>query len=259
MSDELNATEKIVEEVLIDLMAKKVMSPSIQASSTRGVQASPSIACRSGPSRVVTEKRTKHKDDLANAKLILTILLDYIFPLAGAVSRDSVPRDFEYTMVTVYLPKGICIVRAQQDKIAMLKFNDFNLGDRKNHSMLALYKYLTRIKGKNSKIIPHLWTMNLTQSTLLSVMKIPHFGRNQEVNAYIKLLLSCYHGGYLWLDHHITVDPTLIHRITGLSMKGPDPQEFYPGKTTYHTLAQKIKDTHDDVEKGTRGYKVASI
>ena len=26
-----------------------------------------------------------------------------------------------------------------------------------------------------------------------------------------------------------------------------------------HSLAQKIKDTYDDVEKGTRGYKVASI
>jgi hypothetical protein len=44
MSDELSAAEKIVEEVLIDLMAEKVMSASIQASSTRGVQASPSTA-----------------------------------------------------------------------------------------------------------------------------------------------------------------------------------------------------------------------
>jgi hypothetical protein len=40
MSDELSAAEKIVEEVLIDLMAEKVMSASIQASSMRGVQAS---------------------------------------------------------------------------------------------------------------------------------------------------------------------------------------------------------------------------
>jgi len=42
-------------------------------------------------------------------------------------------------------------------------------------------------------------------------------------------------------------------------MQEPDPQNFYPGKATYHTLAQKIKDTYGDVEKGTRGYKVASI
>jgi hypothetical protein len=125
--------------------------------------------------------------------------------------------------------------------------------------MLTSYKYLARTKGKNSKIIPQSWTMNLAQSTLLNVMKIPHFGRHEEVNVYVKLLLSCYHGGYLWLDHRITVDPTLIHGITGLSMQGPDLQDLYLGKATNSALAQKIKDTYDNVEKGTRGYKVASI
>jgi hypothetical protein len=162
-------------------------------------------------------------------------------------------------MVTVYLPKGICTVRAEQDKITALKFSEFNLRDRKIYGMPTPYKYLTRTKGNNSKIIPQSWTMNLAQSTLLNVMKIPHFGRHQEVNACVKLLLSCYHGGYLWLDHCIIVDPMLIHRITGLSMQGPDPQDFYPRKATDRTLAQKIKDTYGDVEKGTRGYKVASV
>jgi hypothetical protein len=197
MSDKFNVIEKVVQEVLINLMVEKVMSASIQASSTRGVQASPSTAHRFGPSRPTEEKRTKHRDDLANAKLIPTILPNYIPPLVGAVSCDSVLRDFDYTMVTAYLPKGIRVVRTQQDKIMMLKFNDFNLGDRKNHSMLAPYKYFTRMKGKNSKIIPQPWTMNLAQSTLLNVMKIPHFGRHQEVNACVKILLSCYHGRYL--------------------------------------------------------------
>jgi len=90
-------------------------------------------------------------------------------------------------------------------------------------------------------------------------MEIPHFRRHQEVNACVKLLLSCYHGDYLCLNQCITVDPMLIHRITGLSMQGPDPQEFYPGKAIDRALAQKIKDTYNNVEKGTRGYKVASI
>jgi hypothetical protein len=94
-------------------------------------------------------------------KLSPTILLDYIFSLDGVVNHDSVPRDFKYTIVTVYLPKGIHAVRAKKDKIAMLKFNDFNLGDRKIYGMLAPYKYLTRTKGKNLNIIPQSWTMNL--------------------------------------------------------------------------------------------------
>jgi hypothetical protein len=201
------------------------------------VQASSSTARRSGPSRPTTEKRTKHRDDLENVKLIPTILPDYIPPLADVVSRDSVPREFDYTMVTAYLPKGIRPVRMQQDKIAMLKFSHFNLGDRNNYNMLAPYKSLTRMKGKNLKIIPQPWNMNLAQSTLLNVMNIPHFGRHQEVNACVKIVLSCYHGGYLWLDRRITVDPTLIHRIIGLSMQGPDSQDFYLGKASDRALS----------------------
>jgi len=239
MSNDFSAAEKIFEEVLTNLMTEREMSMSvgIQASSTRGLQASPSTACGDRSSQPSTEKRTKHRDDLANAKLIPSILPDYILPPAGVVSHDSVPIDFEYTMVISYLPKGIRAVRTQQDKIIVLKSSYFNLEDRKNYSMLAPYKYLTRTKGKNSKIIPQSWMMNLAQSTLLNVMKIPYFGRHQEVNACIKLLLSCYHGGYLWLDHRITVDPTLIHRITGLIMQGHDPQEFYPGKSSDRVLA----------------------
>jgi len=97
------------------------------------------------------------------------------------------------------------------------------------------------------------------EATLLNVMKIPHFGRHQEVNAYVKLLLSFYHGGYLWLNRHITVDTTLINQITGLSMQGPNPQDFYPRKTADRALPQWIKDTYSDVEKGMWGDKVASI
>jgi hypothetical protein len=141
----------------------------------------------------------------------------------------------------------------------MLKFSDFNLGDRKVYSMLAPDKYLTRKKRKNSNIIPQSWTHNLAQSTLLNVMKIPHFGRHQEVTACVKLLQSCYHGRYLWLNRYITVDLTLINQITRMSMQGPDPQDFYPRKTMDRALAQRIKDTYGDVEKGTRCYKVVSI
>jgi hypothetical protein len=107
MSDELTETKKCVEEVLIDLMVEKVMSEGIQVSSMRGVQASLSTTHGSRPSQDATEKRTKNQDDLVNAKMIPTILPDYILPLAGTVSHDSVLRDFDYTLVTAYLPKGI--------------------------------------------------------------------------------------------------------------------------------------------------------
>jgi hypothetical protein len=194
-----------------------------------------------------------------NAKLISRILPVYIPPLSGVINQDSMPREFEYALVIAYLPKGIHAVCADQENIIALKFNDFKLDNRKLYNMLAPHKYLTKTKGKNSKIVPQSWTMNLVQSTLLNVMKIPHFERHQEVNACINMLLSYYHGGYLWLNHRITVDLTLINRIIGLSMQGPDPQDFYSRKSMDCTLTQRIKDTYGDVEKGTRGYKVASI
>jgi len=126
-------------------------------------------------------------------------------------------------MITAYLSKGVRAFHVNQDKLAALKFSDFNLGDRKVYSMLAPHKYLMKMKGNNSKIFLQSWTQNLAESTFLNVMKILHFGRHQEVNACVKFLLSFYHGGYLWLNCYVTVYPTLINWITGLSMQGPDP------------------------------------
>jgi hypothetical protein len=255
MFDEFSAAEESIREVLASLRAERVMSKrglstGLQASSTRGVQASSSTT-RVGTSLDCAERRTKHKDDMANAKLVPSILPAYIPPLSGAINRDSVPRDFEYTLVTAYLLKGVHTVHIDHDKVTTLKFSDFNLRDHKVYSMLSPYKYLTRTKGKNLKIVPQPWTMNLAQSTLLNVMKIPHFGRHQEVNYCVKLLLVSYHGGYLWLNHRIKVDPTLINWIIGISMQGPNPHDCYPGKTADCSLAQKIKEAYGDVEKGT--------
>jgi hypothetical protein len=175
MSEALRATEKVVQEVLINLMTEKAMSMSkgIQASSTRTVQAPPYTAHEVGPS---LERRTKHKDDLANAKMIPRILPAYLPPLSGSINRDSVPRDFEYELIIAYLPKGIHEVHTDQDKITTFKFSDFNLGDKKVYNMLTPQKYMTRTKGKNSKIIPQSWTHNLAQSTLHNIMNILHFG-----------------------------------------------------------------------------------
>jgi hypothetical protein len=222
MSDELAALEESITEVLLDLMTERVMlerimSTEVQASSTRGVQASPSTA-QVGTSRAGEKIRTNHKDDICNVKLLPSILPAYTPPLSSEINRDSVSRDFEYTLFTTYLPKGVRIYRADQDKVTMLKFCDFILGDHKVYSILVPYKYLTRNKGNNSKLIPQQWMMNLTHFTLLNVMKIPHCNRHQEVNVYVKLLLASYHGGYLWLDRRITVDPALINKIIRLSM-----------------------------------------
>jgi hypothetical protein len=166
MSDELSTVEKVVEEVLTDLMTERVMSErrmsiGVQSFLLGGVQASPSTTHGAGPSRTITETRTKHRDDIENAKFISRILSVYIPPLSGKINRNSVPRDFEYKLIIVYLLKGVCTVRVDQDKLTTLKFNDFNLGDLKTYSMLVLHKYLTKTKGRNPKIVSQSWTQNL--------------------------------------------------------------------------------------------------
>ena len=75
-----------------------------------------------------------------NTKLIPSIVSDYISPLDGIVSCDSVPREFDYTLITAYLPKGIRTVCADEEKIAMLKFSNFNLGNRKVYNIVAPHK-----------------------------------------------------------------------------------------------------------------------
>jgi hypothetical protein len=42
-------------------------------------------------------------------------------------------------------------------------------------------------------------------------------------------------------------------------VKGPDPQQVYLGKALDRYLVQCIKEAYGDIEKGKRGYKVASI
>jgi hypothetical protein len=183
-------------------------------------------------------------------KKILSVLLDYIPPLASTISHDSIPHDFEYTLITVYILKGIHVVVLKLGHIPALKNNNFNLSDRKNYAMLMPHRYLMKMTGKKPRIVSQPWIKELTQSTFLNVMKIPNFGRHQEVNACVKILLSCYHRGYLWFDRRITVNPTFIHLITEVSMQGPNPHQFYPGNTSYRSLAQCIKEDYGDVEKG---------
>jgi hypothetical protein len=184
---------------------------------------------------------------------------EYILPLASIVNCDSIPRDFEYYVFTLYTPKEICIVGSQLGQIPLLKHSDFNLRERKNYTTLPPHCYLMKTTENKPPLIPQPWIKELAQSTILNVMNILHFGRRQEVNACIKFLLSCYHGRYLWLDRIITVDLALIYRITGLSMKGHDPQQFYPGMTSDRSLVQCIKESYGEVENGKQGYKVASI
>jgi hypothetical protein len=116
-------------------------------------------------------------------------------------------------MFTAYILKGIHIVGSQLGHISLLKHNEFNLGDWNNYATLSHHHYLMKTIERKPCLILQPWIKELVQSTILNIMNILDFGRHWEVNACIKLLLSCYHGGYLWLDRKITMDLALIYQI----------------------------------------------
>jgi len=88
MSGKRRAVEKSVEEILVDLMNERVIYVGIQASSNGVLQASPSARQRFVHT---AEKRSKHRNDMANMKQISSVLPDYIPQLDGAVSYDNIP------------------------------------------------------------------------------------------------------------------------------------------------------------------------
>jgi hypothetical protein len=133
----------------------------IQVSLTRGLQASPSIGHRSTCINPVNEERIKNQGDLANAKKISSILPEYIMPMFDAVNHDNIPRYFEYSVFTSYIPKGIRIVGSQLGQIPLLKHSDFNLADQKNYTMLAPRHYLMNTTGKKPHFISHPWINGL--------------------------------------------------------------------------------------------------
>jgi hypothetical protein len=173
MSGEPSVLEKSVEEILVELMAERVMYVGIQASSTGGLQASPSTGHHSS---CATEKKASTTTIWLTRSRSHQSFLEYILPLAGTVNHNSIPRDFEYTLITAYIPKGIRVVGPQLGQIPTLKNNDFNLGDRKNYTMLVPHRYLMKTTGKKPCIVSQPWIKELVQSTILNVMKIPHFG-----------------------------------------------------------------------------------
>jgi hypothetical protein len=77
------------------------------------------------------------------------------------INYDNIPLDFEYTLITAYIPKGIRVVGTQLGQIQTFKNNDFNLGHRKNYAMLAPHRYLMKTTGKKPHIVSQPWIKEL--------------------------------------------------------------------------------------------------
>jgi hypothetical protein len=66
------------------------------------------------------------------------------------------------------------------------------------------------------------------------------------------------HGGYIWLEHLISINVELIAYITGLPSWGEDLSWFLEDKTKEKPLVEEMKKKYD-TERGSRGIIIRRI
>ena len=95
-------------------------------------------------------------------------------------------------------------------------------------------------------------------SGLLNLLRIPHFGCGVEVNGMVRIVLSCVHGGYLWLGHKVDLNIDLIHHIIGLSKTGQVPKTNITGKTKDSKLSPTLVAKYK-LQRGGRAYDISRL
>ena len=142
-----------------------------------------------------------------------------------------------------------------------LKCQEYNLLDHINFLQFQVDQYMAMTVNPATKVealTPQAWIASLQPSGLLNLLQIPHFGRSNEINAVVKVLLSCINGGNLWLDRIIDITIDLIHQITGLSKIGADLATHFVGKDQDIKLAVRLIRKYS-LTRGGQAYGATQI
>jgi hypothetical protein len=153
---------------------------------------------------------------------------DYLPLRMDNAPQINVPTNGKYPLPKSPVPPGVSIEGEMLRKVVGLKFMDHDITDEKKFPELAREKYLhTRSIPGTGEILLETqeWATCLEKEGILNLLEIPHFRCNLEINACVKVFLSCVHGGTLWLDPPVSIDTALIARITGLpkARRGSNP------------------------------------
>ena len=168
---------------------------------------------------------------------------DYVMPRAEDAPEVKIPKSGKFP---VPMPQIDSRVKEDGDLLGyavVAKFIDYNLADAKTYPQFWPDQYLTIQKNPRTgadDYIPMDHVQILERSGLLNLLRLPHFRRGAEVNAVVCILLSCLHGGYLWLGNKVDLNIELIHRITGLSNTGQHPTIDTTGKTKEPKLSPTL-------------------
>jgi hypothetical protein len=101
------------------------------------------------------------------------------------------------------------------------------------------------------------WETKLEKLGILNLLEIPHFGHSMEINACVKILLSCVHGGTLWIEPPVSIDTVLIAWIIGLPKDDEDLTILF-NKERERTLLEEMKEKFHTF-RGKGGLDVKNI
>jgi hypothetical protein len=123
---------------------------------------------------------------------------NYIPPRKDDAPLVMSQRYQDYRMVTPYILEAVIINEYMLGKVLHLKYVDHDIIDVENFPELMPHEYLElQIDPQTQQNIQKVkvWARGLERASLLNLFDIPHFGGNNEINAWHNLLISCIHGG----------------------------------------------------------------
>jgi hypothetical protein len=97
----------------------------------------------------------------------------------------------------------------------------------------------------------------LEKADIWNMLEILNFGKSLEINARVKVLLNCVHGGTLWLDPPVSIDIAMIACITRLPKANEDLAILF-NKTEERSLSELMKENFQTF-RGKRGLDVKNI
>lgn len=124
----------------------------------------------------------------------------------------SITKQLSYEIITKIVSPGVEIKGDFLGQLNNLKYADHDVRDIAKFPDFSKQNYMD-LKPQLGGIVlyeEYNWALGLKESTILNFLDITHFGRNLKVNAYVKKLLSCIHGGTLWLDEKVEITLQLI-------------------------------------------------
>jgi hypothetical protein len=117
------------------------------------------------------------------------------------------------------IPYGVIMEEDMLGRMSQLKYEYHDITNMVKFPKLVPHQYLEMKidPTMNQSIpVPKVWARGLERACILNLFDIPHLDIRNKVNACFKLLLTCVHGSYLWLEMPTYIDTYLIARITGL-------------------------------------------